>query len=122
MSEGVQRSDRRGQPQKGNQLDKARLRFVEEHIASFPAKESHYCCKSSKKRYLDQNLNISKMPTLYIQKCEDLDMLPVKYEVYRKVFAQFNIGFFQPKKDQCSLLNMYKIPTDECKRKGDIST
>ena len=108
MSEGVQRSDRRGQHQKGNQLDKARLRFVEEHIASFPAKESHYCRKSSKKRYLDQNLNISKMHTLYVKKCDDLGMLPVKYEVYRKIFAQFNIGFFQPKKDQCSTCTKYQ--------------
>ena len=99
MSEGVQRSDRRDQHQKGNQLDKARLRFVEEHIASFPAKESYYCRKSSKKRYLDQNLNISKMHTLYVKKCEDLGMLPVKDEVYQKIFAQFNIGFFQQKKN-----------------------
>ena len=108
MSEGVQRSDRRGQHQKRNQLDKARLRFVEEHITSFPAKESHYCRKSSKKRYLDQSLNISKMHTLYVKKCEDLGMLPVKYEAYRKIFAQFNIGFFQPKKDQCSTCTKYQ--------------
>ena len=80
---------------------------MEEHIASFPAKESHYCRKSSKKRYLDQNLNISKMHTLYVKKCEDLGMLPVKYEVYRKIFAQFNIGFFQPKIDQCSTCTKY---------------
>ena len=67
MSEGVQRLNRRGQHQKENQLDKARLRFVEEHIASFPSKESHYCHKLSKKRYQDQNLNISKMHTLYVK-------------------------------------------------------
>ena len=78
MSEGVQRLDRRGQHQKGNQLGKARLHFVEEHIANFPAKESHYSRKSSKKRYLDQNLNISKMHTLHVKKYEDLGMLPVK--------------------------------------------
>ena len=81
---------------------------MEEHIASFPAKESHYCRKSSKKRYLDQNLNISKMHTLNVKKYEDLCMLPVKYEVYRKIFAQFNIGLFQPKKDQCSTCTTYQ--------------
>ena len=75
MSEDVQRSDQRGQHQKGNQLDKARLHFVEERIANFPAKELHYCRKSSKKRDLDQNLkNISKMHTLYVKKCEVLGM------------------------------------------------
>ena len=38
------------------------------------------------------------MHTLYDKKCEDLRMLQVKYEVYRKIFAQFNIGFFSAKK------------------------
>ena len=108
MSKGVQRSDRRSQHQKGNKLLKARLHFVEEHIASFPAKESHYCRESSKKRYLDQNLNISTTYTLYVKKCVDLGMLPIKYKVYRKIFAQFDIGFFQPKKDQCSTCTKYQ--------------
>ena len=35
-------------------------------------------------------------------------MLPVKYEVCRKIFAQFNIGFFQLKKDQCSTCTKYQ--------------
>ena len=36
---------------------------------------------------------------MYIKKCEDLGcMLPVKDEVYQKIYAQFSIGFFQQKK------------------------
>ena len=81
---------------------------MEEHIASFPAKVLHCCRKSSKKRYLDQNLNISQINTLYVKKCEDIGMLPFKYEVYRIIFAQFNSEFFQPKKDQCSTCTKYQ--------------
>ena len=98
MSEGVQRSDRRGQHQKGNKLPKARLHFVEKHIASFPAKESHYCRKSSKKRYLDQNLNISTMYTLYVKKCVDLGTLPVKYKYTEKYLRSLTLDFFSQKK------------------------
>ena len=60
------------------------------------------------------------MHTLYVKKCEDLGMLPVKYEVYQKIFAQFNIGFLLPKKDQSSTCTKYQ--QNECRRKGYIST
>ena len=48
------------------------------------------------------------MHTLFVKKCEDLGMLPVEYEVSRKIFSQFNFGFFQPKKYQCSTCTKYQ--------------
>ena len=43
-------------------------------------------------------------------------MLPVKYEVYRKIFAQFNFGFFQSKKDQRSTCTKYQQMNAEEKK------
>jgi len=71
--------------------------------------ESHYTRKASKKQYLPHDLNIKKMWILYCEKCKGLGHTPVKENMYRKVFCEhFNLSFFKPKKDQCSLCTLYE--------------
>lgn len=53
---------------------------VMEHISRFPVIESHYCRESSQRHYLEQGLSVAKM-----------------YELYKE---DFNLAFYQPKKDR----------------------
>jgi len=77
--------------------------------------ESHYCRATSKRKYLDSTLSISKMYELYIQDCKE-KRLDHKYfvsctvsEKYRKIFCEeYNLSFYKPKKDQCFLCEKFK--------------
>ena len=76
------------------------LNEVRQHIESFPVMESHYCRKDTKKKYLEENLNLSKMYSMYEfdkkEKKEDY----VAEQKYCKIFnTEYNYSFFLPKKD-----------------------
>jgi hypothetical protein len=46
----------------------------------------------------------------YVVKCKEDSMQPQKEHLYRSIFcADFNYGFHNPKKDQCSLCNQYRL-------------
>lgn len=101
-----------------------RKELVIRHIKSFPAVESHYCRRKSRKLYLACDVSsINKMYELYCQwittqrNCENEP--PVSKSVYRKIFHELEppISFFQPKKDQCGKCNLYKEADREEKEK-----
>ncbi|CAH0715769.1 unnamed protein product, partial [Brenthis ino] len=74
--------------------------LVKEHINSFPRIPSYYCRKDSSREYLECYLSIKKMYLLYVIWIEEKNKLPVKEEVYRRIFCNdFNIYFQKPKKD-----------------------
>lgn len=83
------------------------VKYVIDHISSFPSEPSHYSRTNNPyKRYLLPTLNISKMFRLYKEKCLD-DNKPtiffLKYSTYAKIFAtKFNLSFRQPRSDTCS--------------------
>ncbi|KAH9630407.1 hypothetical protein HF086_009556 [Spodoptera exigua] len=80
--------------------------------------ESHYIRKKSKRKYLDRNLTLCKLYSLYVKKCEDENKEPVSEMTYRRIFStEFNLGFFMPKKDQCLLCTMYNRANPEEKNK-----
>lgn len=71
--------------------------------------ESHYCRKTSSKRYLDRKLSIVKMYELYMEHCKECHTKPVSLNVYRRVFCtSCNLSFHKPKKDQCLLCYTYE--------------
>lgn len=86
---------------------------VRTHIKSFPAVSSHYCRASTKKTYLERNLNMKRMYELYLSVTKE----PVKFNIYETIFkTEFNISFFKPKKDicdKCAEHKMRKNPTQE---------
>lgn len=60
--------DRRDHSAPTNKID---ITKVKEHIQSFPSYKSHYTHSGTpNKRYLQTNLNIRKIYTLYVEKCE----------------------------------------------------
>lgn len=85
--------------------------YVKEHINLYPRVESHYCRKSSKKQYLDSDLNLSRLYQMYKDFfCPEKMITPVSPYVYQKIFHSYNprLAFYKPKKDQCTKCNVYK--------------
>ncbi len=81
---------------------------VREHIKRFPTIESHYCRKDSNKLYLPQGLSLSQMYKLYQEDCLQKQEPVAKQWLYNDIFnLEFNLGFFQPKKDQCDFCVKY---------------
>lgn len=75
---------------------------VKDHIKSFPLVESHYCRKDSRKKYLDEKLNVARMHRMYCAVRNDLPNT-ANLRQYRDIFNTcFNISFFKPKKDKCA--------------------
>lgn len=113
---GVAQKDARGKHVPHNKLNTDDENFLEAHITSFPTMESHYCRKSSKKKYLDASLNISIMHRLYKQLCIENNRKPVSLEKYRMVFTKYNLGFHKPKKDQCKKCLAYNTISDDAEK------
>lgn len=76
-----------------------------EHISSFPAYQSHYTRKDNpNKKYLNEELSISKLYELYKEKCISENVLLCKKKFYYHVFnTKFNLSFKAPSNDTCSL-------------------
>ena len=76
---------------------------VRQHIATFPAMESHYCRQShsSQRKFLDSTLNVDRMYQTYAASMKE-HVQPVSSSLYRDIFnTDFNLSFHTPKKDQC---------------------
>ena len=100
--------DGRGKNSSANKLPESTRQAVRNHIAKFPAVESHYCRKKTSKRYLAANLNICEMHRLYIEECKTTLEPEASKSFYRNLFVtEYNIGFRKPKKDQCLTCTNY---------------
>ena len=92
-----------------NKKTKEDLQSVRKHIMSFPTIEAHYCRKDTKRQYLEPGLSVTRMYELYYNDCKTKNETPVSIQVYRRLFnTEFNLGFHQPRKDQCDFCNSYK--------------
>ncbi|CAG9816238.1 unnamed protein product [Phaedon cochleariae] len=105
---GIVESDLRGKIKCNSRLPDEVKQSVRSHIDNFQPIESHYCRKNSSKTYLPSTLNITKMYELYSKYCQENNLPMAKECIYRKIFCEeYNISFFQPKKDQCGLCTNY---------------
>lgn len=109
-----QSDDKRGKHEPPNKTKEADVDFVKKHIESFPCMEPHYIRKTSKRRYLDASLSITKMHRLYKEKCVKENIKPVSEITYRRIFCNdYNYSFFVPKKDQCLTCSNYTKGTND---------
>lgn len=107
-------NDKRGRKTPPNKTTPDVVIKIKNHIEKFPVQESHYCRQTSKRKYLDETLSISKMYELFKTECiaNNDDIIPSQF-VYRNVFCnEYNLSFFKPKKDQCSICTNYKKAVD----------
>lgn len=100
--------ENRGRHKPHNKTSENLLEGVRQHIESFPSVESHYCRKDTNRKFLAQDLNITKMYHLYQDKCKAENKTAVSAALYRKVFnEEYDFSFHTPKKDQCLLCFRY---------------
>lgn len=94
-------SERRGGDHRSHKFIEKK-ESVNKFINSFPAIESHYNRSKSKRIYLNSNLNISKMFSMYNESVDD--NLKVSQTLFRQIFLNnFNIGFSSPASDVCTV-------------------
>jgi hypothetical protein len=92
---GFHGTDQRGRHAAWNTIKPDDIKRVKSHIESFPRMESHYSRKDSKKEYLALDLNITRMYDLYVLKCKEDGVTPVKSSKYRQIFCEnYNLCFF----------------------------
>lgn len=96
------------------QLEAALKDGVKAHINSIPRIESHYCRARTKRQFIEGNLSIATLHRLYVDKCKEENKLYVSYKIYYNIFVEdFNISFWQPKKDQCEDCTAFKNAEDK---------
>ena len=96
-SDSDQRSKHSSRPHAISEQLKKQIR---QHIEFFPCRKSHYSqTDNRKRRYLSENLSISRMYLLYLEKHEPQvkdsgDKPQVKEWLYRKIFnEEYNLSF-----------------------------
>lgn len=109
----IPRRSLKGKHKKKYVSDESLMR-VRNHIESFPVVDSHYCRATSKKKYLERDLNLRRMYNLYIESTTEN---PVSYKKYSEIFNyEYNISFFKPKKDLCDRCQEFEVlkePTEQ---------
>lgn len=92
--------------------------LIQQHIKSFPARQSHYSLrKNPHKYYLPETLTIKIMYRLFLEQYK----INVSYKVYWKVFTtKFNIKFGLPRTDTCTFCDTIgqKIEANQDKEIG----
>lgn len=73
---------------------------IREHINSFPKQESHYSRGKSTKEYLSENLNLTKMYKLFLEKYPEKK---ISARTYRAEFVKFRLRFGAPRSDTCTV-------------------
>uniref|UniRef100_A0A915KJB7 Uncharacterized protein n=1 Tax=Romanomermis culicivorax TaxID=13658 RepID=A0A915KJB7_ROMCU len=106
-------TDNRGKHEPWNKTPVDQVSVVRQHIASFPAVESHYTRQKSTRWYLSSDLSLQIM---YDQYCATAGDNAVSFGKYRHIFTNnFNLSFHVPKKDQCSVCTKYVNLTGQSK-------
>lgn len=77
------------------------LTYIKEYIQSSPQHESPYTrSHNPKRRYIHSELNIKHINKLYIEKCDERDLYPVREIRYRRVFKkESKLHFHQLRKN-----------------------
>ncbi|XP_050307232.1 uncharacterized protein LOC126743979 [Anthonomus grandis grandis] len=98
LSQGKSPHDLRGKMTSANTFSEEIRNCVKQHIQSFPTKIGHYSRRE--KRYLNSQLNLTKMHQLYLEKHPNQK---VSFSFYRCFFRKnFNLSFGRPQVDVCS--------------------
>lgn len=105
---GFVEADLRGKHGKHPKIDDDLTRRIIRHINSIPRIESHYLREQTEREYIDGSKTISDLYRDFKQDQINENKSFGAYSYYLNIFnKRFNIGFFQPKKDQCDLCLSY---------------
>ena len=120
ISTGFPPKDQRGRHQNhSHQLNPEQSQMICDHIKSFKGRESHYCRNKSRRLYLPNTLNISKMFSLFTESNPNMG---VSYDSFRTIFnGCFNISFGYPRADTCSRCDELISKISHCDSKLEIT-
>ncbi|CAH0674053.1 unnamed protein product [Spodoptera exigua] len=114
---GFMLEDLRGKHHSHKTLPPELIDDIRKHIQSIPKIESHYVRATSTREYIDGGKTIKDLYSDFVKQQEENNKETGNYIAYYKIFTlEFNLSFFQPKKDQCDLCESFKNSTDEKKR------
>lgn len=103
--------DKRGKTSPGNSKPGYVVDAIEQHIASFPVKISHYSSREYK--YLSEKLNVSTMFSMF--KNKNPELTEVNYRFYQKVFKEnFSLSFGRPQIDTCCKCEEFDVKIKSC--------
>ncbi|KAF8782107.1 hypothetical protein HNY73_012435 [Argiope bruennichi] len=100
--------DQRGKHQKHNKIEVTLVESVHKHINSIPKIPRHYCRQDTSRVYIEGGKSIADLHRDYKKEREIEGKKCATYDQYFQIFKTYNISFFQPKKDQCSLCRQYE--------------
>lgn len=101
LAEGTQPEDKRGKHIfRTNAIPQETIQIIDEHIRSYPLKQSHYSTRTI--QYLDANLNIKTMHDMFLVKHPELNGI-VRYDFFRNHYnTNHGYRFGRPQVDVCS--------------------
>lgn len=113
---GFVSDDYRGAHKSHTEIDPELLQDIKNHINSIPRIESHYLRAQTTREYIDGGKNIADLFRDFKEAQKNKNF--GKYCTYYNVFTtHFNLGFYQPKIDQCDLCLSYNNTTGETRNK-----
>nr|CAH7753409.1 unnamed protein product [Callosobruchus chinensis] len=114
---GIVTPDKRGKHQPVNKISEEVRQDVRNHISKFPTYDSHYSREKTKKRYLGNHLNISRMYRLYLEECNERGFGSeniAKEWLYAEIFNyEYNYSFKSPDNDTCDLCDQLQLQIRE---------
>jgi hypothetical protein len=114
--QGFIEKDRRGKHENRKQVDPTLLQDIKNHINSIPKIESHYLRATSSKEYISDSKTIRDLWKDFNDQQKEKSRLMCDYWLYINTFNKdFNIGFFQPKKDRCDTCLAYELASNDRK-------
>ncbi|KAK5646174.1 hypothetical protein RI129_004638 [Pyrocoelia pectoralis] len=109
--------DKRGNTNSHQTVEESIKDSVRNHINSFHRIESHYLRAQTSREFIDGSLTLAQMYRFYKDDQEEKKQPYAKKCTYDTIFnTEFNISFFRPKKDQCSICESYKNGNEAEKR------
>lgn len=106
--------DKRGKHNNHKTMDVEIKARICAHIDSIPRIESHYLRQQTTREYIDGSRSISDIYKDYVEKSKEESVDYCSYATFHKIFRDnYNISFFEPKKDQCETCVTYSNSTEE---------
>ncbi|XP_026743215.1 uncharacterized protein LOC113504908 [Trichoplusia ni] len=114
---GFMLEDMRGRHNKHRTLSSELTSDIRKHILSIPKMESHYVRASTSRQFIDGGKTIKDLYKDFVEDQKKDSKEFGNYIAYYTIFTkEFNLSFFQPKKDQCDLCLSYKNSVEEKKK------
>lgn len=108
--QGFLSKDNRGKHASRKAIDPLLIQYVKQHIDSIPRIESHYLRAKTSREYISGDKTVTDLWRDFDKSQRDNKKPTCDYWLYYDIFnKEFNITFFEPKKDRCNLCFEYEL-------------